>query len=293
MLWAHVTHNIPTPTTYATGRCCPQHIPTTYGRHPQHICTHNLYVHNIHPQHILRSPQHMAVMDTPTTYQMLSTTYMLKKNLFPTIESAHGFYVVDNSLYVVDNSRYMLWTTPPSYVVGDMLWTTSRVYVVGHPQHMSNVVHNITKISTTCNPQGIRISCGAQGICCGQQQKYMLWVTHNICSMLSTTYSLHSTTCTPQGIQISCGLLDICCGYTLWSTSCMLWIHLVEYLVYVVDYLQYVVGICCGLLDMCCGYMLWTTCYMLWVHVVDYLVYVVGICCGLLVICCGYMLWST
>ena len=191
MLWRHVTHNIPTPTTYTMDRRCPQHIPTTCKRYPQHIVTHKGVVHNIHPQHKNRCPQHMSVMDTRTTYTMLSTTYVWKKNLFPTIVSAYDFYVVGNISYVVDNSIYMLWTTPTGYVVGvyiveniediccgciccgehsqymlwvHMLWTTFAVYVVGnvacHPQHMSHVVHNISMLSTTCNPQRIRICCG-------------------------------------------------------------------------------------------------------------------------------------
>ena len=136
MLWAHVTHNIPSPTTYVMSRCCPQHMPTTYRRYPQYIGTHKIYVHNIHPQDKTLHPQHMAVMDTRTTYQMLSTTYLEKNLMLSTMSLARPIYVVDNMLYLVDNITYMLWTTPKGYIVDDTLWTTSKVYVVEHPQHM-------------------------------------------------------------------------------------------------------------------------------------------------------------
>jgi hypothetical protein len=152
MLWTHVTHNIQTPTTYTMDRRRPQHIPTTYERYPQHIVTHNRYVHNIHPQHKIRCPQPMSVMDTRTTYQMLSTTYLTKNPFSPqhmvsllwTTCYMLWIYVVDNTLGLCcgwiccgPHRKYMLWVTRHvTHNICQMLSTTCTCY----PQH---VIHKV------------------------------------------------------------------------------------------------------------------------------------------------------
>ena len=170
------------------GICCGYTLPTTY-RHPQHIqwtgVVHNIYpqhidgihnryvlhnstVHHIHPQHKICCPQQNTVMDTHATYQMSSTTYMYSTTMLSTTLEEH---VVENTWYVVDNNRYMLWTTPETYVVGDMLWTTWKGYVVGHNHVIHNICHMLSTTyvlqSTTCNPQHHRRCCGLRDIYCG------------------------------------------------------------------------------------------------------------------------------
>ena len=151
MLWTHVTHNIQTPTTYAMDRRRPQYIPTTYQRCPQHIVTHNRYVHNIHPQHKTRCPQHMSVMDTRTTYQMLSTTYLTKNPCSP----QSWVFMLWTTFYMLwTTAGYMLWTTPTGYVVDGYVvdhiesiccgWhaTSPTTYAKFYPQHV-HVIHNM------------------------------------------------------------------------------------------------------------------------------------------------------
>ena len=117
--------------------------------------------------------------------------------------------------------------------------TRTPHYNASHPQH---VFHNIRYY-----------------ICCGQHE-HMLWA------------------CDVENTVILWRTFVKCCGFHVVDDTYMLWIYVVDIIIYTVDYMLWMT--CCArhlcVVDLCCGHcfiycglhvvddMLWTTSIMLW-----------------------------
>ena len=149
-----VTHNTSSPTTHVMSGCCPQHIPTIYVRCPQHMYTHKLctsqhvlVLHNTHPQHIRRCPQHVPHRensDVPTLYAhtiyIVWTTCHIWCGRLSSTPYSSPHYIFKGSV----STPYV--TCCPHYIqMFSTLYTHTIYYPVWnrHPHTISKILHTI------------------------------------------------------------------------------------------------------------------------------------------------------